>query len=303
MARKTPIVDIHVHSSNKPMIGLHTADASIDAIDRYADQYDIRKVLVIATYFPFLNKGVRNFDMLSRIQGRDRFSMIGSLDVMNDYKNGLAQLEGLAKAKLIVAIKLFPGYQTFRVSNPEFYGIFHLARKYGLPVVIHGGELHHCCSKERRASGDLKCGLDYCQIDRNSKLSHPYSFFEAIREFSDVKFVICHLANPHFKELRRLMRACPNVYTDISGQYLSGTDEDSVKYRKMIARQLRWFLELDKGRGIDHVMFGSDFPIQSFADTIALVDMLKLSDSAKQKVLWQNANTVFKLGLGLKGRK
>lgn len=297
------IVDIHVHTSLYPMHGLHTEDASIEAIERYVDEFDIRKVFVIATYFPFKGKGVHNFDMLSRIQGRNRFALIGSLDAMNNYENGLAELEGLAKAKLLAGIKLFPGYQTFRVSNAGFYGIFELARKYKLPVLIHGGELHHCCSAERRASGDLKCGNSFCWIDRNGDLSRPNAFFEAIQTFRDVTFVICHLANPHFVEMRRLMDVCPNVYTDISGQFLSGTAEDSAEYRKQIANELRKFLALDNGNGIDRVMFGSDFPIQSFADTIALVEMLGLSESDKQKVLWQNANKVFNLGLVKKGRK
>ena len=288
------IIDVHVHTSDKPMVGLHTSDASIDAIERSADRYDLRKVFVIATYFPFKGRGVPNREMLKRIEGRERFAMIGSLDVMNRFEEGLAELEELAVAGLLVGIKLFAGYQTFRISDPSIFGVYRLAQKYNLPVTIHGGELHHCCSRERRESGNLKCGNSFCWIDANTDLAKPSAFREAIKSFPDVKFVIAHLANPFFDELRALMTEFPNVVTDLSGQFLSGTDEARLEYKVQIVEELQKFLAIPNGA--DRLLFASDFPIQSLEDTIQLVEMLGLDEAAKEKILWRNANRVYRLG-------
>ncbi|MCX6714934.1 MAG: amidohydrolase family protein [Candidatus Uhrbacteria bacterium] len=295
------IVDVHVHTSNHPMVGLHTADASIEAIEREADRFGIAKALVIATYFPYKGSGVPNQEMLRRIEHRDRFAMIGSLDAMNQFGAGVAELEALAREGMLVGIKLFAGYQMFHVSHPTMFPLYELAERFQLPVTIHGGELHHCCSRERRNRRDLKCGNSFCWIDRSGALAEPAVFYHAIHSFPRVNFVIAHLANPFFDQLRHLMIDCPNVYTDTSGQFLSGTDEASSEYKQMIVEELHKFLAVPNG--MDRMMFGSDFPIQSFADTIELVNMLGLSEDAKEKILWQNANRVYRLGLETRGVK
>lgn len=292
------IVDVHVHTSNRQMLGLHTTDASIDAIERSAQKYGIAKALVIATYFPFKKSpGVPNREMLRRIEGRERFAMIGSLDIMNKFEEGLRELEELAEANQLVAIKLYAGYQTFRVSDPAIFGVYRLARKYHLPVTIHGGDLHHCCRAWRTGNlSDFKCGNTFCWIEQNKELAFPREFEEAIRLFPDISFNIAHLGNPHFDQLRSIMRQYPNVTTDISG-----TIDDLTEDAPVLVRELHKIFELD--HGIDRVMFASDFPIQSFEDTIQLVEMLGLDQVAKEKILWQNANRVYRLGLETRGVK
>jgi predicted TIM-barrel fold metal-dependent hydrolase len=237
--------------------------------------------------------------MLKRIEGNKRFAMIGSLDVMNQFEEGLNELEGLAVDGLLVGIKLFAGYQTFRISDPSIFDVYRLAQKYNLPVTIHGGELHHCCPHERRESGNLKCGNRFCWIDRNQDLAWPDAFREAIRSFPDVNFVIAHLANPFFDQLRSLMADFPNVFTDTSGQFLSGTDEARALYKAEIVGELKKFLLIPGG--VDRLMFGSDFPIQSFKDTIELVESLGLDQDAKEKIFWRNANKVYRLGFETRG--
>ncbi|OGL63845.1 hypothetical protein A3C09_02185 [Candidatus Uhrbacteria bacterium RIFCSPHIGHO2_02_FULL_47_44] len=289
------IVDVHVHTSNHPMVGLHTADASIDAIERQAEELGIERLLVIATYFPYKGTGVPNLEMLRRIEGRDRFRLIGSLDVMHHFEEGLTELKELARARKLAGIKLFPGYQNFRVADPKIFDLYRLAREYGLPITIHGGELHHCCSRERRDHSDLKCGNAFCWIDRSQDLARPGAFVEVAKQFSDVTFVIAHAANPFFSELGLLMEMCPNVMTDVSGQFQSGTTEDTLPYRVQVRDALRLLLQSNNGN--DRLMFASDFPIQSFADTIALVELLGLDPDVKEKILWRNANRVYCLGL------
>src|SRR3989339_222274 len=275
------IIDIHAHTSNHKMLGLHSQTASIDDLEMYAKKYNIEKIVLMATYFPFKGTGLSNYELLKRIQGKDLFLMFGSLDISSDFEKGLNELEELARDKKIFGIKLYPGYQ-----------IFDCADKYILPVKFHTGELHHCCPGENRKKGEFRCG-SYCRIDKYGDLSMPKNIFPVAKKFSDVTFILSHLGNPYFDQLQEVMRECLNVYTDISGQFVSATDEDTPGYREVIKKEIEKFLNLS--HGIDRIMFGTDFPIQSYKDSLEIIDSLNLSDLDKDKILYQNAKKLLKL--------
>ncbi|MFA5987162.1 MAG: amidohydrolase family protein [Candidatus Paceibacterota bacterium] len=289
------IVDIHAHTSNRPLYGLHTTDASIGAIEKLAAQYDVRKVFLLATYFPFKGRGVHNRDLLGRIGQRELFGAFGSLDVMNDLGGGILELADLAGERLVTGVKLYPGYQNFGVSNPEMFLLYQMAADYGLPVMIHSGQLHHCCSDEDRAAGRLKCGSSFCYIDRLGHLAEPRSMELAISSCPDVDFILCHMGNPYFDQLEYLMNKYSNVFTDTSGQLKSGSGEDTQEYRKFLVRQMMRVLNTKFGR--ERVLFGTDFPIQSYNDSIGLIESLPISDADRQLIYWGNANRLLNLCL------
>lgn len=282
------IIDVHVHTSNHPMKELHVTDASLSAIERAMIDHGIERALILATYFPFKGTGLHNRDLLARLGHNPRFRAIGSLDMMNAFEDGLSELTELCASGQFVGIKLYPGYQNFHVGDPRVARVLELARKHRLTVTIHGGELHHCCSATRRAAGNLACRNSFCWIDRLGGLAHPNAFRATVRTFPDVTFVIAHLANPFFEDLRGLMRDCPNVVTDLSGQFLSGSSEDTPEYRAKIVRELTRFIE-EVPNGSERLLFGSDFPIQSFEATIELVEALPVSDQVRAQMYRENA--------------
>jgi len=77
------IIDIHAHTSKHELFNLHTATASIAALEKEAQQSGVSTIVLMATYFPLKGTGVHNTDLLERIEGRPLFKMFGSLDVMN----------------------------------------------------------------------------------------------------------------------------------------------------------------------------------------------------------------------------
>ena len=91
------------------------------------------------------------------------------------------------------------------------------------------------------------------------------------------------------------MANCPNIYADISGQFLSGTIEDTPSYRQLIVEEIKKFLQLDNG--LNRLLFGTDFPIQSYADTLALVAALKIKATEVDKILWENAAQLLKINV------
>jgi predicted TIM-barrel fold metal-dependent hydrolase len=211
---------------------------------------------------------------------------------MNDLSGGLRELEALIGQRRISGIKLYPGYQRFNPGDECVVPVYQLAQANDLPVMFHTGELHHCCPREERERGHGHCG-DVCWIDRLQHLSHPEEMLSPVRAFPEVRFVLSHLGNPHFEALRRVMQECPNVYTDISGQFLSGTEEDSLAYREELRVEMMRFLEIDGA--VERIMFGTDFPIQSYQDSLALVEALGLSQDEEEKVLYRNAVKLLKL--------
>jgi len=281
------MIDFHAHTSNRMLYGLHTTDASIVQLELLAKRHGIETIVLMATYFPFKKSGLPNKQLLDRVKGKDLFTVFGSLDASGDLSAGLDELASLISTGQIAGIKLYPGYQNFDLGDTKMFPVYELAQSYRLPVAIHGGELHHCCPVESRNTGNRKCGSQFCWIDRLQDLSHPNQLRPAALAFPQVSFVFCHLGNPYFEETRKLMAECANVYTDISGQFVSGTTEDSPEYRELITREIKLFLNLSNGS--QHVIFASDFPIQSYPDSISLVESLGLTSAEIERLCQTNA--------------
>jgi uncharacterized protein len=287
------IIDVHAHSSVHVMKGLHTKNASISALRELSSTYSVAKILLMATYFPFKKTGLRNHELARRIRWDSLLGMVMSLDVMNSFQEGLTELDYFARNSKVYGIKLYPGYQTFDPGDVSKFSIYVIAKHYNLPVIIHTGELHHCCPVGKRQVGDYACRKDKCMIDKNAHLAEPIRVLPAIEAFPEVNFVLCHLGNPHFDQTRQLMMKYPNVYTDISGQFISGTSEDTVDYRNFLKDEMLKFYEIENAE--KRIMFGSDFPIQSYADTIQLVEALGLRTEQKSRLYNLNAIELFNL--------
>lgn len=145
------LIDVHAHTSNKKLWNLHTETATIAKLEKLAEQFNVRKIVLMATYFPFKGSGLPNAELLQRIKGNDLFAMFGSLDVSNGMLNGIQELRELADRGEILGIKMYSGYQEFNPSSEEVFPVYELAREFNLPVMFHTGELHHCCPREKRA--------------------------------------------------------------------------------------------------------------------------------------------------------
>ncbi len=291
------IIDIHAHTSKHQLWGLHTDDADIPALKRYAEEFGISKIILMATYFPFKKTGLANLELLKRIEGDPLFGAFGSLDLSQDSLNwraGLEELQDLARRQLICGFKIYPGYQDLRWDGYPILALAVMAEDYHLPIACHLGELHPCCKiDEQNASGQSRCGLYPCPLDGLADLSHPRHLVGLAKKFPKVNFIACHLANPYFDDLHQAMAECPNIHTDISGQFVSGDFEDTPKYRNKIIEELRWFLTLENG--LERLMFATDFPIQSYADSIDLVIRLGLSPAEEEMIFSGNAQRLLRL--------
>lgn len=281
------IIDIHAHTSNRPLRNLHVATATVNDLERLAKEFGVIKIVLMATYFPFKGTGVYNYDLLNRISGHDLFLPFGSLDAMNNISAGLVELRLLAQEGKLAGLKLYAGYQNFDLASDEMNQFYQIALDYNLPVAIHSGELHHCCPKNDNGVRTCIIKNGCCPIDDFSPLAQPNNIVRAVRKFPAVKFIFCHLSNPFFADLRQVMCECPNVYTDISGQFLSDSYESTDEYKQLIVDEIKRFLDLP--HGMSRVLFGTDFPIQSYNDSIELIESLGLTNTEKAMIYYHNA--------------
>lgn len=281
------LIDIHAHTSNHGLWGLHTEDASIPAVVSLMQQYNVIVTVLMATYFPLKKSGLHNEELWQRIEAHKELKMFGSLDVTTSIMPQLRELAGLAYEGKIIGIKLYPGYQEFSPSEKKMFDIYELARDFCLPVMFHSGELHPCCPEAEIKSGKLRCGMTACRLERLGHLSQPNQAIIAVEKYPNVNFIFSHLSNPYFAELRKLMSDYGNVFTDISGQYVSGTEEDTPEYHKVITDELQQFLQLPQGG--KRVMFATDFPIQSHQSTIDIIERLELDGETKKDLCFRNA--------------
>jgi len=217
-------IDIHCHTTNHKLYGLHTDYARIEDILENMQKHEIEKTVLVATYFPHKGSGVKNQMLLERIEGHPELIMFGSLNMEDNLNAGIEELDCLAASEKIQGIKLYPGYQEFSPSDDKAFYVYELAEKHNIPVMLHTGSLHcsirdqydlECAVIEHRAK-DTRCKGIYC-IKENLYLSEPRQLTKAAKKFPKVNFIASHIGYPYFDQMIALMRACPNVYTDISG--------------------------------------------------------------------------------------
>ena len=251
------IIDIHAHTSCRKLYGLCTDDASIEVIAQNMADNGIETTVLMPTYFPLKGTGVYNMDLLGRIKCRSGLKMFGSIDMTADVEAGLKELEQLASERKIIGIKLYPGYQDFRLLGDNAFKVYELASKFHLPVAVHTGSLHSCCNTK-------KCGT--CRLEELEPLAHPFELEPAAKAFPNVNFIACHMSNPEFDALFEVMARYKNVYTDISGQLKTGSEEDIRDYRQFVSSQIQRFFNAYPER----ICFASDFPIQSVKTSLEL---------------------------------
>lgn len=285
------IIDLHAHTSEKEMRGLHTIGANICDLEKMSLKYGISKIILMATYFPFKRTGLSNSILLERIKDNSLFSIFGSLEAGNYFNEGLVELSQLAEEEKIVGIKLYPGYQNFDPSETKMFSLYQLALDHNLPVMFHGGSAHGCCPKDKKGQRILKCGYEHCQLDDLKDFTHPNRLRKMLRFFPNLKVVVSHLSNPYFKELRYLMNDFGNVFTDISGIFVSGSPEVTVDYKKNVSEEIFNFLSFVSS-STDRIAFATDFPVQSYRDTFDLLDNLDLSTDILEKILSKNAKKI-----------
>jgi uncharacterized protein len=182
----------------------------------------------------------------------------------------LTALRGFLEAGTIKGLKLYPGYEPFYPADPKLAPAYQLAEEFDVPVMIHTGDTYSPTGRV--------------------KYSHPINVDDAAVDYPKVKFVICHLGNPWFRDCMEVVYKNDNVYTDMSGLTLGDfTDRFEAYMRQQLKEMILWGVNPKK------VLFGTDWPLATMESYVQFMEELKLP--ARDKELMQHRNTaeLFKL--------
>jgi uncharacterized protein len=162
---------------------------------------------------------------------------IGFLSIHPEVDGALDELER-ARADLgLKGIKLGPNYQVFDPLGEAALRVYELAERHGLPIVFHQG-----------ASPVQDAPLRY---------AHPLLMDEIAIRFPALRVVMAHMGHPWQRETIVTIRKHPHVYADVSALFYR-----PWSFYEALRLATEW-------RVLDKLLFGSDFPIATPAETAA----------------------------------
>lgn len=271
-------VDVHLHLSRywpEPTVNVYTPGLplTVPQLLRELDDAGIGfGILLQLQTSPTVDETLREgFEMFTASGGR--LLPTSTVDPTQGSEAVAAAIAAWEKAPDLVAIKLYPGYLHFYPHDPRLAPLYEFAGRRGIPVMIHQGDT----------------------LDRagHLKFARPIEVDEVAVQFREVSFVLCHLGNPWVEETAELVYKNENVYTDTSG--LLGPP--SLPYFPEMLRRCRERLQqtIVTIGSVDRVLYGSDWPLESIATAIDLVEGLALPRTDRDAILGGNARRLFHL--------
>lgn len=181
------------------------------------------------------------------------------------------ELETLRAWDGVAAIKLYPGYRPFYPHDARLDPVYELARSRALPVLFHQGDTLHAQARLRFA--------------------RPIEVDEVAVRFPELSLVLCHFGNPWIDEAAEVVYKNRRVYADTSGLLAPPSAAYFADMRRLAVRRLQ-----DAIWGIgnaDRILYGSDWPLQSIADSVGLVAGLALHPGDQEALRGGNARRLF----------
>ena len=174
--------------------------------------------------------------------------------------------------KRVRGFKVRLGYHRAFASDPVFDDVYDYAEAEGLPVLFHTGDT-------ASSGGDLV-------------RSHPLTLDRLANDREELTIVACHFGNPWFEDVAELIYKHPKVYTDMSG-LTTGGGGYAKKFAGWLAAKVNEAVYY--AGGAEKIIFGTDYPVTKYSDALALVTELDVSEADKDRILWRNAERVFRL--------
>jgi len=177
------------------------------------------------------------------------------------------EMKRLLEEHRLDALKIHPPHQALDPSGyrdgscPELARVYEAAQEAGLPVMFHTGT-------------SIFPGA-------RSRLGDPMLLDDVAIDFPELRIIMAHGGRPLWmEEAFFLLRRHPNVHMDLSG----------IPPKKL----LEYFPRLEAISA--KVLFGTDWPspgVRSITENLDALRRLSLSPEALDRILWQNAATLF----------
>ena len=160
------------------------------------------------------------------------------------------------QARGLRGIKLHPDFQEFMIDDPKMLDVYKEAHRRGLPILFHTG-------------------------DSRTEFSSPHRLMNVIDKLPDFTCIAAHLGGySEWEEARRELSGT-NVYIDTSSSLFKVSPEEA---KENIAHF-----------GVDHTMFGTDFPMWDPKEELERFFALGFSQEENQAMLYDNFARLFQL--------
>ncbi|MGI0091835.1 MAG: amidohydrolase family protein [Nitrososphaerales archaeon] len=167
--------------------------------------------------------------------------------------------------------KIRLGYIKTYADDVVFDPLYDFADSTNLPVMFHTG--------------------DTALSDGSLIHSHPLTLDSVANRRPGLKIIACHFGNPWIADVGELVYKHSNVYADISGLVAGEGSRYSNEYLESLANKLSDAIYF--AGGADKVLFGTDYPVETFSAGLSLVRKLKIDQEDVEKILLKNAEKVF----------
>jgi uncharacterized protein len=270
------IIDAHLHLSELAddelfrFAQFNGLEYTLDELLRLMDENGVEKGLLLS---PPLKSGVpapnSRIIELCKKSGEKLFPVLTVEPDKDSVQKSLRDArENIGYAK---GFKIRLGYVQVYADDPVFDPIYDYAEELQLPVMFHTGDT-------ATSNGSLKH-------------SHPLTIDPLANTRPDLKIVICHFGNPWISDVGELIYKHANVFADVSGLVAGEGSKYAEKYSDSLAVKLSdaiYFAD-----GADKVIFGTDYPVESFSSGLHLLKKLKIDEEDLEKIAWRNALKVF----------
>jgi predicted TIM-barrel fold metal-dependent hydrolase len=268
--------DCHLHLSEywpNPKENVHRPGLPLD-IPTLLAELDAHRIsdglLLQLEDAPDVEATLREASALARASG-GRLWPTSTVDPTRGESEVARALELWEGSRNLCAIKLYPGYRAFYPHDPRLAPVYEFAARRRIPVMFHQGDT-----------------LDPLGL---VKYARPVEVDEVAVRYREVKFVLCHLGNPWIEETAEMVYKNPNVYTDTSGLVWSPA---RPYYAAMIRRAQRRLDNAIAAIGdCTQVLYGSDWPLESIATAVSIVEGLTIPPEDREKILGANARALF----------
>ena len=171
----------------------------------------------------------------------------------------------------VKGFKIRLGYVKGSANSPVYDPLYDYAESRNLPVLFHTGDTAF-------SNGDLA-------------QSHPLTIDPVANKREELPIIICHFGNPWFDDVAEMIYKHPNVYADTSG--LITPSEYAEKYSDWVAKKISEAIYF--AGSADKVLFGTDYPVSKYSDSLDLIRKLEVDERDKEKILCRNAERIFRL--------
>jgi predicted TIM-barrel fold metal-dependent hydrolase len=263
------IIDCHTHLNNYTDESTESLQADLGRLQAVMRRNRVDVALILTSYKIVPGRPSARAVVEATTQ-RPNLHVIAGISWTTFGPADVAELRSLLEARAIKGLKLYPGYEPFYPADPKLAPAYELAEEFDVPVMIHTGDTY-------APSGKVK-------------FAHPLHVDEVAVDFPRVKFLICHLGNPWFRDCMEVVYKNENVYTDISGLTLGAFNDRFEAYmRQQLKEMILW--------GVDpkRVLYGSDWPLASMESYLAFMEELSLPSRDKDLMFFENAARLFKL--------